>query len=136
MIRINGSDSLITTNDYNIRGWLTEIDSPFLGRNCTILMVWVFLVIMEMLVVRTWQNDASTTRGYRFSYDGLFTTERCYLWRGEGLVNNCNRFNEKVTGYDKMGNILGLKRYGQTAENSYGLIDNLFLLTMVISCKL
>lgn len=26
-----------------------------------------------------------------------------------------------------MGNILGLKRYGQTAENSYGLIDNLFL---------
>ncbi|MDD3037135.1 RHS repeat-associated core domain-containing protein, partial [Bacteroides sp.] len=38
-----------------------------------------------------------------------------------------NRFNEQITAYDKMGNILGLKRYGQMAASSYGLIDNLTL---------
>ncbi|WP_254887077.1 RHS repeat domain-containing protein, partial [Bacteroides xylanisolvens] len=38
-----------------------------------------------------------------------------------------NRFNEQITGYDKMGNILGLLRYGQTDADSYGLIDNLNL---------
>ena len=48
---------------------------------------------------------------------------------GEGdLINaNLNRFTEQVTGYDKNGNILGLKRYGQTGASSYGLIDNLAL---------
>ena len=48
---------------------------------------------------------------------------------GEGatLAANTDRFNEQVTGYDKMGNILGLKRYGQTAASSYGLIDHLAL---------
>ncbi|WP_270439481.1 hypothetical protein, partial [Bacteroides bouchesdurhonensis] len=48
---------------------------------------------------------------------------------GEGttLAANTDRFNEQVTGYDKMGNILGLKRYGQTAASTYGLIDHLAL---------
>ena len=31
------------------------------------------------------------------------------------------------TGYDKHGNITGLKRYGQTGQSSYGLIDDLSL---------
>ncbi len=38
---------------------------------------------------------------------------------------NTNRFNEQVTGYDKMGNILGLKRYGQTSSTGYDVIDDL-----------
>ena len=48
---------------------------------------------------------------------------------GEGsiLVTNPNRFNEQVTAYDKMGNILGLLRYGQISATEYGLIDNLNL---------
>lgn len=32
-----------------------------------------------------------------------------------------------MTGYDKHGNITGLKRYGQTGQSSYGVIDNLSL---------
>ena len=31
-----------------------------------------------------------------------------------------------MTGYDKMGNILGLKRYGQTSSTGYDVIDDLF----------
>uniref|UniRef100_UPI00258B8CD9 RHS repeat-associated core domain-containing protein n=1 Tax=uncultured Bacteroides sp. TaxID=162156 RepID=UPI00258B8CD9 len=36
-----------------------------------------------------------------------------------------NAFTERVTEYDKNGNILKLVRYGQTGANSYGVIDNL-----------
>ena len=43
------------------------------------------------------------------------------------LSVNPNRFNEQITAYDKMGNILGLLRYGQTSSSEYGLIDNLNL---------
>lgn len=127
LIRINGTDSLITTNDYNIRGWLTEIDSPFFRQKLHYTDGMGVPCYNGNVSSTTWQNDASTTRGYRFSYDGLSRLKDAIYGEGEGLVNNCNRFNEKVTSYDKMGNILGLKRYGQTAENSYGLIDNLFL---------
>ena len=44
---------------------------------------------------------------------------------GTNIGSNANRFTEKVTGYDKNGNILALQRYGQTGASSYGLIDNL-----------
>ena len=48
---------------------------------------------------------------------------------GEGspLEGNLDCFNEQVTAYDKMGNILGLLRYEQTSTTEYGLIDNLNL---------
>ena len=45
---------------------------------------------------------------------------------GNNLNENSNHFNEQITGYDKNGNILGLKRFGQTSQNDYGLIDDLF----------
>ena len=44
---------------------------------------------------------------------------------GTSISSNANRFTEKVTGYDKNGNIKGLQRYGQTSSTGYGLIDNL-----------
>jgi len=36
----------------------------------------------------TWQNDASTTRGYRFSYDGLSRLKDAIYGEGEGLTRN------------------------------------------------
>ena len=35
------------------------------------------------------------------------------------------RYTEKVTEYDRNGNIKKLQRYGQTGASSYGLVDNL-----------
>ena len=40
-------------------------------------------------------------------------------------THGAGRFTEKVTSYDKNGNIKGLQRYGQTGASTYGLIDNL-----------
>ena len=44
---------------------------------------------------------------------------------GETLSPVPYRYDEQITGYDKNGNILGLKRYGQTSTSGYGLIDDL-----------
>ena len=74
----------------------------------------------------TWQAGGETTlRGYKFTYDGLNRMLDAVYGEGTNIGSNANRFTEKVTGYDKNGNILALQRYGQTGTSSYGLIDNL-----------
>ena len=74
----------------------------------------------------TWQAGGETTlRGYKFTYDGLNRMLDAVYGESTSLTTNANRFTEKVTGYDKNGNILALQRYGQTGTSSYGLIDNL-----------
>ena len=74
----------------------------------------------------TWQaGGEATTRGYKFTYDGLNRMLDAIYGEGTNIGSNANRFTEKVTGYDKNGNILALQRYGQTGTSSYGLIDNL-----------
>ena len=57
-------------------------------------------------------------------YDGLNRMLDAVYGEGTNIGSNANRFTEKVTGYDKNGNILALQRYGQTGTSSYGLIDN------------
>lgn len=74
-----------------------------------------------------WQTDTLATRGYKFSYDGLSRLKDANYGEGSSLTDNSNRFDEQVTAYDKMGNILALKRYGQTSASAYGLIDDLSL---------
>ena len=74
----------------------------------------------------TWKaGNESTTRGYKFAYDGLSRLTAATYGEGTSVNSNANRFTEKVTGYDKNGNITGLQRYGQTSSSTYGLIDNL-----------
>ena len=74
----------------------------------------------------TWQaGGETTTRSYKFTYDGLNRMLDAVYGEGTSLTTNANRFTEKVTGYDKNGNILALQRYGQTGTSTYGLIDNL-----------
>ena len=74
----------------------------------------------------TWQTGGKTTlRGYKFTYNRLNCMPDAVYGEGTNIGSNANRFTEKVTGYDKNGNILALQRYGQTSASGYGLIDNL-----------
>ena len=74
----------------------------------------------------TWKaGNESTTRGYKFAYDGLSRLTSATYGEGTSISSNANRFTEKVTGYDLNGNIKGLQRYGQTSSSAYGLIDDL-----------
>ena len=117
---------LNTSYSYNIRSWLTGITGssfeqvlhytdgtgiPYYNGNIS-SMVW-----------KSGEDDIM--RGYHFTYDNLNRLTNAVYGEGSVLVQNQNRFNEQVTGYDKMSNILGIKRSGQTSSTGYGLIDDL-----------
>ena len=127
LTRINGKDSLTTINSYNIRDWLTGIDSPVFKQSLHYTDGAGTPCYNGNVSSMTWQTDTLTTRGYKFSYDGLSRLKDANYGEGSSLTDNSNRFDEQVTAYDKMGNILGLKRYGQTSASAYGLIDDLSL---------
>ena len=70
-------------------------------------------------------GNETTTREYQFTYDDLSRMLSATYGEGTSIGSNANRFTEKVTSYDKNGNIKALQRYGQTSASAYGLIDNL-----------
>ena len=131
----NGVYELRTDYTYNLRSWLKGINGPLFNQT---------LNYQETLEGTTpcyngnisrmcWQSGEggivadSQGKGYSFTYDGLSRLKDAIYGEGTNLKQNRNRFNEQITGYDKMGNILGLLRYGQTDADSYGLVDNLNL---------
>ncbi len=74
----------------------------------------------------TWKaGTETTTRGYKFTYDGLDRLTAATYAEGTAISTNPNRFDEKVTLYDKNGNIKKLERRGKTSTTAYGVIDNL-----------
>ncbi len=136
--RRNGVPELRTNYRYNLRSWLKGVSSPLFSQTLNYQetindIAPCYNGNISSLFWRTAQNDASDAlvsspeRGYRFTYDGLSRLKDAVYGEGTSLNQNRNRFNEQITGYDKMGNILGLLRYGQTGTDSYGLIDNLNL---------
>ena len=128
--RRNGNANLKTDYAYNLRSWVKSITSPLFTQT---------LYYQENIAGNTpcyngnisrmqWRTSKDAQeRGYRFTYDNLSRMKNAVYGEGSTLAANVERFNEQVTAYDKMGNILGLLRYGQTGASTYGLIDNLNL---------
>ena len=58
------------------------------------------------------------------SYDGLHRLKDATYKEGASVNNH---YTEKVTGYDRNGNITTLQRYGRTGASSWGVVDNLAL---------
>ncbi|MFS2347363.1 RHS repeat-associated core domain-containing protein, partial [Bacteroides xylanisolvens] len=136
--RRNGVPELRTNYSYNLRSWLKGVSSPLFSQTLNYQetindIAPCYNGNISSLFWRTAQNNASNAlisspeKGYGFTYDGLSRLKDAVYGEGTSLNQNRNRFNEQITGYDKMGNILGLLRYGQTGTDSYGLIDNLNL---------
>ncbi len=74
----------------------------------------------------TWKADNErTVRGYKFTYDALDRLLNGTYGEGDQLNSNSGRYSEKVTGYDKNGNITGLERYGRSGYSSYDMCDAL-----------
>ena len=127
-----------TNYSYNLRSWPKGVSSPLFSQTLNYQEAIndispCYNGNISSLFWRTAQNNASNAlisspeKGYSFTYDGLSRLKDAVYGEGASLNQNRNRFNEQITGYDKMGNILGLLRYGQTGTDSYGLIDNLNL---------
>ena len=95
---------------YNIRSWLTGINGNKFSQS---LMYGGY---NGNITGMNW-NANGNSHGYTFTYDGAN--------RLTDAVHGSNHYTEKVTSYDKNGNIQGLQRYGQTGASTYGLVDNL-----------
>ena len=117
-----------TSYAYNIRNWLTGISGSKFTQNLYYHTGNGTPCYGGNVSSMTWKSgNESTLRGYKFSYDGLNRLLTAAYGEGSAIGTNVNRFTEQVTNYDKNGNILGLKRYGQTGAGTYGLFDNLTL---------
>ena len=136
--RRNGVPELRTNYSYNLRSWLKGVSNPLFSQTLNYQetindIAPCYNGNISSLFWRMAQNNASNAlisspeKGYSFTYDDLSRLKDAVYGEGTSLNQNRNRFNEQITGYDKMGNILGLLRYGQTGTDSYGLIDNLNL---------
>ena len=126
--RRNGTDNLRTGYAYNIRNWMTSIESPLFKEELHYTDGTGTPCYNGNISSISWKaGEEQTTRGYRFTYDGLDRMKKAEYGEGERLASNPNRFNEEVTAYDKTGNILGIRRMGQTGAQEYGLVDNLAL---------
>ena len=118
---------LHTAYGYNVRGWLSQIENPLFHQSLHYTNGAGVPCYDGNISSMTWSADSSDLQGYRFFYDGFSRLTDAVYAEGGSLNENPNRFSEHVTSYDKMGNILALKRYGQTSADGYGLIDDLNL---------
>ena len=103
-----------STYAYNLRGWLTGISGSKFSQTLTYNNGSAGY--NGNITAMDWIANGSSHR-YTFSYDGLN--------RLTSATHGAGRYTEKVTGYDKNGNILSLQRYGQLTASTYGPIDNL-----------
>lgn len=122
----HGSAANKLTYAYNLRGWLTGIT----GTNFTQNLYYTdgtnaTKCYNGNISSMTWKGSDGTTRGYKLNYDGLSRLTSAAYGETTSINTNLDRFTEKITSYDKNGNIQNLQRYGQTGASTYGLIDNL-----------
>lgn len=123
---LHGSAANKLTYTYNIRSWLTGINSTRFTQSLYYNSGNGTARYNGNISSMTWKaGNESTIRGYKFTYDGLNRMLNATYGEAASINTNTNRFSENVTGYDKNGNIKNLQRYGQTSASAYGLIDNL-----------
>ena len=127
-----GHSKLRTDYTYNLRSWTKGINGPLFHQTLTYQesIDGTTPYYNGNISSMTWKSGGSAVTnemGYRFTYDGLSRMKDAIYGETNTLSINQNRFSEQITGYDKMGNILGLLRYGQTSATGYGLVDNLSL---------
>lgn len=125
LARFHGNDSVVTINQYDIRSQLTAIRSPRFTQTLYYTNGNGTPCYNGNISSMKWTGSDNVARGYKFTYDGLDRMKDAVYGEGNLLTANLNRFTEKVTGYDKNGNIKALQRYGQTSATAYGLVDNL-----------
>ena len=106
--KLHGSSTNQLTYAYNIRSWLTGITSGKFTQNLTYNNG--SNGFNGNITAMNWTANGSS-HSYAFTYDGMN--------RMLNATHGTGAYTEKVTGYDKNGNITGLQRYNTS------LVDNL-----------
>jgi len=103
--KVNLHNNLTSSEyDYNIRSWLTGITESKFSQSLS------YGNGNGNIRSMSWSADGSS-HSYSFTYDGAN--------RMLDAIHGTGAYTEKVSCYDRNGNIMGLQRYGN------GLIDNL-----------
>lgn len=124
--RRNGQFNLKTDYTYNVRSWMKSITGSLFAQTLHYTDGIGTPCYGGNISSMNWKTGTEPDiHGYRFEYDPLSRLTNAVYGEDQDLSLNTSRFNEQITSYDKNGNILGLKRYGQTSANGYGLVDNL-----------
>ena len=122
---LHGLESVKMNYAYNLRGWLTGIGNGKFTQNLYYADGAGTPCYNGNISSMTWKAGDGTLRGYKYAYDDLNRLTAATYGEGTSISGNPDRFTEKVTSYDKNGNILSLQRYGQTSASGYGMMDNL-----------
>ena len=116
---------------YNVRSWLTQITGTKFNQTLTYNTAVnnvspPYSAYNGNISAMKWKAGTETVeRGYKFEYDALNRLTAATYGEGTSLTTNSNRYDEKVTLYDKMGNIKNLERRGKADNDVFGVIDNL-----------
>jgi RHS repeat-associated protein len=119
---------------YNIRGWLTDINTPttYINSNLFNLLLDYTNTYSSNryngnIVHMAWNRGDGVIRHYYFDYDKLnrLLTSN-YQQFNNGSPNEMGKYSENYT-YDANGNFLTVKRYGYLLDGSgyQGLIDDM-----------
>ena len=110
---------------YNLRNWVTSVNSTKFQQNLYYNTGNGTSCYNGNISSTTWKSgNETTTRGYKFTYDGANRLTGSTYGEGLAISTNNGNFNETAT-YDKNGNILSLQRKGQTSSSAYAQLDNL-----------
>lgn len=75
----------------------------------------------------SWKVGNHQWQGYKYGYDSAGHLIVASYAEGSALTDNIGRYDESFTSYDLNGNLLGLRRTGQTGVNSFARVDDLTL---------
>ena len=144
-----GMDYLQTVNQsFNIRGWLTDINSPTTAQAVDQPDLFQMSLSYEQSFPFGVTNNAqyngnisgiswsylhesdnqAKTHSYSFRYDGMNRLLSGYFASDDGSQNwniHPNRYSLSSITYDLNGNILDLRREGKTGSGTYATLDNL-----------
>lgn len=109
--------------NYNLHGWMTGISNAKF--NLTLTYNNGTTGFNGNITKMTWRTANNSEQNYSFTYDGANRMLDAIYSESYSMNQNVDRYTEKVTEYDKNGNIKKLQRYAQTGASSYGLVDNL-----------
>lgn len=123
---------------YNVRGWLKAINKGE-AENDDLFGFKLNYNTPEQGATALYNGNISETswvtandnkqRGYKYSYDALNRILGASYQGAYGLIDNPSEIEDYsmgIAGYDKNGNIIGLKRYGlQIDVNQIDIIDDL-----------
>ncbi|MFV0327753.1 MAG: RHS repeat-associated core domain-containing protein [Bacteroides xylanisolvens] len=110
---------------YNIRSWLMDIKGALFSQNLEYVNSPYATYNGNIGLVAFRYGLEQPEYTYMLEYDRLDRLIAAKYWERQPWNSNDRNFTEKITGYDKNSNILGLQRYGRIGTGVCALIDDL-----------